>query len=243
MKIQVLSDLHLEFFNIKQQKNVFIDSLLPKEEVDVLVLAGDISTKTEIVEDLKQFCGQWKNVIYVTGNHEYYKSGFKYIHDQIYNIHDSNLFFLNNDDVLVDGQRFIGTTLWFPDVDGHNFIYKHMLNDFCQILNLQQDVYKINQNSVDCLNEHVRIGDVVITHHLPANGSIAERFKNDSFSRFFLCNMEDLIKREKPKLWIHGHTHDSFDYQLEDTRIVCNPYGYFGHEENKSFQDHMVIEL
>jgi hypothetical protein len=29
-----------------------------------------------------------------------------------------------------------------------------------------------------------------------------------------------------PRLWIHGHTHDSFDYRVEGTRIVANPMGY-----------------
>ena len=30
----------------------------------------------------------------------------------------------------------------------------------------------------------------------------------------------------KAALWIHGHTHDSFDYVLNGTRVVCNPRGY-----------------
>jgi len=33
------------------------------------------------------------------------------------------------------------------------------------------------------------------------------------------------------KLWIHGHTHESFDYMVGDTRIVCNPRGYIGYEQ------------
>ena len=29
-----------------------------------------------------------------------------------------------------------------------------------------------------------------------------------------------------PDLWVHGHTHDSFDYVLGWTQVVVNPYGY-----------------
>ena len=37
-------------------------------------------------------------------------------------------------------------------------------------------------------------------------------------------------------IWIHGHTHESFDYHIGKTRIVCNPRGYASIEENKGFR-------
>jgi hypothetical protein len=27
-------------------------------------------------------------------------------------------------------------------------------------------------------------------------------------------------------LWLHGHTHDSFDYVVRGTRVLANPMGY-----------------
>ena len=46
-------------------------------------------------------------------------------------------------------------------------------------------------------------------------------------------------------LWIHGHTHDSFDYRLNGTRVVCNPRGYAkdGANENPLFDAGFVIEI
>ena len=37
-------------------------------------------------------------------------------------------------------------------------------------------------------------------------------------------------------LWIHGHIHESFDYKIGKTRVVCNPRGYASIEENKGFR-------
>jgi hypothetical protein len=48
----------------------------------------------------------------------------------------------------------------------------------------------------------------------------------------FISNLGDFImNRPCIKLWTHGHTHDPFDYKIGKTRVVCNPRGYFGHEE------------
>jgi predicted phosphodiesterase len=47
------------------------------------------------------------------------------------------------------------------------------------------------------------------------------------------------------RLWIHGHTHDSFDYRLDGTRVVCNPRGYAkdGANENPLFDAGFMIEI
>jgi hypothetical protein len=47
------------------------------------------------------------------------------------------------------------------------------------------------------------------------------------------------------QLWIHGHTHDSFDYRLNGTRVLCNPRGYArdGVNENPMFDPQLVIEV
>jgi hypothetical protein len=32
-------------------------------------------------------------------------------------------------------------------------------------------------------------------------------------------------------LWTHGHMHDPSDYMVGSTRVVCNPRGYAGHDQ------------
>ena len=46
-------------------------------------------------------------------------------------------------------------------------------------------------------------------------------------------------------LWVHGHTHDSFDYTINGTRVVCNPRGYVidGVNENARFDPDLVIAI
>jgi hypothetical protein len=66
---------------------------------------------------------------------------------------------------------------------------------------------------------------VVVTHHCPGWGSVAERYKKDWITP---CFASDLVRLMGPpvSLWIHGHTHDSFDYVVRGTRVICNPRGY-----------------
>ena len=50
------------------------------------------------------------------------------------------------------------------------------------------------------------------------------------------------IERYEPALWVHGHMHDSFDYRLGRTRVVCNPRGYFPHQLNPDFRPLLVVQ-
>jgi Icc-related predicted phosphoesterase len=53
--------------------------------------------------------------------------------------------------------------------------------------------------------------------------------------------MEQMILALNPRLWIHGHTHTSFDYMIGDTRVVANPHGYPG--ENEEFNPSVIVEI
>ena len=75
---------------------------------------------------------------------------------------------------------------------------------------------------------------VVITHHLPSRRLVSKRFLStdgsDGANGGFVGSCDDLLARTEiaPNLWIHGHTHDTIDTTLWETRIVCNPAGYRG---------------
>jgi hypothetical protein len=60
-----------------------------------------------------------------------------------------------------------------------------------------------------------------------------------------VSDAERLVDGERARLWIHGHTHDSFDYRLNGTRVVCNPRGYAkdGVNENASFDPGFVVQV
>jgi len=238
MKIQILSDLHTEFMTHFNPVNI-----VPKGiKVDVLIVAGDLTNSSMIEYSLKQLTKYYDTVIYIPGNHEYYQSSFKKVNDFLTGLNVEGA--LTGDDSVftLDGQRFVCSTLWFPD-DPENVFYEHSLNDFHLIKDIKPTVYEKNKESVDFLNNYIQEGDIVITHHCPSHKSTPDRFKGSELNRFFVCDMEDLILERKPKLWIHGHTHNSFDYMIGDTRIICNPFGYLGMEENPDFQKHLIIEV
>jgi Icc-related predicted phosphoesterase len=117
------------------------------------------------------------------------------------------------------------------------------LNDFFQIEEFEPWVYEQNHRTVQWLRRVVRPGDVVITHHLPTPNAVAPHFSDNPLNPFFVCDVEDIIRKKRPALWIYGHTHGSADFQLGDTRLVCNPLGYVGTEQNAEFDDRCVIEI
>jgi len=85
---------------------------------------------------------------------------------------------------------------------------------------------------------------VVVTHHLPGSGSVAARFSEDLGNAGFASHLDHLMG--PAALWVHGHTHDSFDYPKGGTRVVCNPRGYplsGGGFENPGFNPGLVLAL
>jgi hypothetical protein len=86
---------------------------------------------------------------------------------------------------------------------------------------------------------------VVITHHAPSRKSIHRRFADSPINACFVSDAEYLIDGRRAGLWIHGHTHDSFDYVVNGTRVLCNPRGYAkdGVNENSLFDANLSVEV
>jgi hypothetical protein len=86
---------------------------------------------------------------------------------------------------------------------------------------------------------------VVITHHAPSRNSVHPRFACSPLSACFVSNAERLLDGSRVQLWIHGHTHDSFDYRVNGTRVICNPRGYAkdGVNENPRFDPDLTVDV
>jgi hypothetical protein len=87
---------------------------------------------------------------------------------------------------------------------------------------------------------------VVVTHHLPSFESVAPKYQDSKLSACFASKLDHLMSGEKVQLWIHGHTHDNFDYELNGTRVLCNPRGYYtasNGNENASFNPYLVADV
>jgi hypothetical protein len=83
---------------------------------------------------------------------------------------------------------------------------------------------------------------VVVTHHLPHPSSVHEKYRGDALNPCFASNLSVLVG-PPAILWLHGHTHESMDYAVGGTRVVCNPRGYLPDEPNPNFKPDLVIEI
>jgi Icc-related predicted phosphoesterase len=222
MRVIILSDLHFEM--MKDIGRSFLeDSYWPNH--DVCIIAGDLCSSKNIIKSIKRTCKVFKEVVYVTGNHEYYNSSIKDIDKKISKLKIKNFHFLDQNEVTIKGQRFVGGTMWFPK-EPSNMIRENFINDFISIKDCDY-IYEKNK----LFNEYIQgcnlnSDDIVITHHLPSYKSVNYRYTGNIINYFFVNNIEVLIKEYQPKLWIHGHTHFSFDYMIDKTRVICNPLGY-----------------
>jgi predicted phosphodiesterase len=225
MKIQLMSDLHFEF---GRSVPAFLEG--QSADPDVLVLAGDIESArfpSTLRLTLQAFCAKFRRVVYVPGNHEYYKTDAPEAHRLIVGLAKNlpNLTVLDCCAAEIEGRRFLGGSLWFRrHVDVAR--YREALNDFSLIGQFEPWVYEENERCIAFLERELRAGDIVVTHHLPSQRSVAPQFKGSPINMFFVCDVEPLILQRKPALWMHGHTHVDCDYTLGETRVVCNPLGY-----------------
>jgi hypothetical protein len=75
--------------------------------------------------------------------------------------------------------------------------------------------------------------------------SIHPRFEGSPVNACFVSHADHLLGGGRAALWIHGHTHDSFDYTVHGTRVVCNPRGYAldGANENARFDPDFTVDV
>ena len=248
MKIQIISDLHQEFG--------YTD--LSFDNADIVVLAGDVNLGTKGIEWIKAKISG-KPVIYVLGNHEYYKGSYpKTLHKIKEAAQDSNVFVLENSFADIEGIRFHGTTLWtdfsiFGNPVQYGMICQSVMNDYKKIKRDPSyskmrtvDIFKIHQFSKlwlqQSLEEAKGMKNIVVTHHAPSIHSVPEQYKNDPVTSAYASNLEDLIQEYQPLYWIHGHIHTPSDYEIGATKIICNPHGYIDEKYN-GYEKELIIEI
>jgi predicted phosphodiesterase len=250
MRLNVLSDLHLSLGSLP----------LPQNEADVVVLAGDIARPTEAIAWASGFT---KPVLYVPGNHEFYGGSIAGTVAELKRLSTgSRVRVLDDDEVTIEGVRFLGSTLWTDfKVAGEGEKQaaamreaQRFMRDFSRI-RLGESPFTPEASAV-LFAQHAawlaarlaqpRPGPtVVITHHAPSRRSIHPRFADSPLNACFVSDAERLVAASGAALWIHGHTHDSFDYVVNATRVLCNPRGYAknGLNENPSFDANLTVEL
>lgn len=239
--LQILSDIHLEFAKYQY---------IPSKNANIVIDAGDLCSQESNIEykaidHIKEILKHDKILIYVPGNHEYYNGDYKN-KIEFKNENLRNFYLLDNKSIILNGIKFVGSTLW----SNVNEYISYYVNDTNMIKNngkkfscndIRSEFKKNLEYIVSELEDSLKqnLSTVIITHYLPSFDSIHPKYKNYIINSAFASDLNDIIIKYSPILWIHGHTHSSLDYKIGNTRIVCNPRGYVenGKTENSEFKD------
>lgn len=262
MKLQLISDVHLEFDNFK------VDEL--EKTGDVLIVAGDLGAVKSHAKEMYRFLQDagwtYDHVIYVLGNHEYYNGTLRKTRDIIANWQTDieNLHVLMQWDnaarkVDIDGYTFVGDTMWTDLSNPMDALrVQDMMSDYFVIRNdFESYGYKnprltardtnLEHQAFRYFLETLEFEDpqktVVVTHHSPSFTGVLPWWKGDPINPGYHSNLDNLIAELGVKYWFHGHIHDSVDYTIADTRVMTNPRGYDGIDRNSEFDSGFVVEL
>ena len=236
MQIQIASDLHLEFLERSFPSERLVS---PAPGAEVLVLAGDIGNG---IAALRHFADWPVPVVYVAGNHEFYDAPLPAMREKIRSeCAMLGIKFLDNEVAAFGDVRVLGATLWTDYcLPGNNLTHSQTMDMAARGIN-DHHLIRIGRNSftpADALALHNEsrawlkselakpwLGKtVVVTHHGAHLLSVHPRYIENPLNPAFCSDMSQLMPGVD--LWLHGHVHDSFDYQVGRCRVVANPAGY-----------------
>ena len=247
MKLQIFSDLHLEFKDFSPDLS----------QADIAIFAGDISPGTTGAEWLLALNADIP-LLYVPGNHEYYRHVHGNLQRRIAGLtKGTNVHLLDDHYVEIGDIVFLGCTLWTDfNLLGNpplSSLHCHgKMNDYRCIRTPPKysrltpaNTISFHNQSREWLNSTLRqFTDhkvVVVSHHAPSALSIPEMYSQSELSAAYASNLDELIMHYQPDLWIHGHIHECKDYLIGNSRVICNPRGYRG--QNNEFNEKLLIDI
>lgn len=259
MKFNVVSDLHLG-------PDFSIRNLNFSKDVENLIVAGDLSNGIGLLERFvtEVYSEYGVQTIFVPGNHDFYGHSFERYLEEARDLEMrlSNFKFLYNDFLQLGDVKIFGATLWsdfglYRDVPG---MFQHMIDAYGFLIADDRymtgwSVYRMleeNKITMDKLVDFAYDIDdsfkkVVITHFAPSRLSVHPNYKEDiPMNSYWVNGYDDIIETSNISLWIHGHCHNSFDYDLNGTRVVCNPCGYssfYSGTENSLYDPKLIVEI
>lgn len=265
-KFYLASDLHLEFGDLRIEN---------KDNVDCLILAGDVveieqlkkdgtTKKPYIAEFFKHVNSEFKQVIWVPGNHEYYGCYFmqKTVDDARKWLETNgltNISLCDMDTVLVNETPVHCATLWTDMNDGNEWVayqIQNGLNDYKYIRGASptRAGSRISTKEIEIIHsKHLRFLDeatadgkdcVVVTHHQPTLRALNSRYVSDIDYAYASDLSDFFLDRPQIKVWCSGHTHASMrQLDVGEQRFLTNCRGYHGHEEISRFFEPMLFEI
>jgi predicted phosphodiesterase len=261
MRVNVISDLHLEFRDLYLPGgDVLVISgdacesrTLRKYKYDPNNLLGDNGNEGKRLDRAIRFfieeCTKYRQVIYVMGNHEHYHTKYSKTWHEICAEMPDNVEVLEDQSLVIDNVLFLGATLWTDCNKGDPLTIqtlKHGMNDYRAITHMKNGVYRklIPQDTMEThmrtkeffsneIDKHPGKDVVVCTHHAPSFMSVHEHYKHDHHMNGGYASdlSEFILDRPQIKFWTHGHMHDPSNYMIGECNVIANPRGYYGYEQ------------
>ena len=254
IKIALMSDLHLDVGNFK------VDPI----EADLCIIAGDVCEVAagSPIEWAKRNIPNMP-VYFIPGNHDFYGGRIGNVLNRWRKqVKNSNVHLLYNEVANFGSINIIGSPLW----SGLNWVdpiqYAHLIRilkfriaDFSCIYTSGGAGWEVSHMlyefkvAVEFLERELAKQDdkfkLVVTHWAPSKQSISSQFEGEELNPYFINDLPDLVK--KSNLWIHGHTHDPFDYRLGNDpnkgRVICHPRGYPSEFKKREKYKPKIIEI
>ena len=202
---------------------------------------------------------------FVYGNHEFYGGNMPSIPAKVDKAiaHLSNVWILDSGTVEIGGVHFVGSTLW-TDMNNLNQMVmwdaSQLMADYTRIrTGPRHEPWRRRLKPVDTTRFHIEernymfrtitelkeAGETVVavSHHLPSYQCIGPGYKGSSLNGAYASELFEYVADSKPDLWCHGHTHESNDFMLADTRVICNPRGYWPSDMNVNFDVMLNVEV
>tara|TARA_Y100000780_G_scaffold179369_1_gene164800 strand:- start:103691 stop:104416 length:726 start_codon:yes stop_codon:yes gene_type:complete len=241
MKVQVFSDLHLEHYKSYPKLQSYCD---------ILILNGDIGNyKKKNFKNFITYCSEnWKHVIFVLGNHEYYKFNVKLANQLYTKFFETfeNVYLLIDDSITIDNYVFIGSTYWTKTTSE----IQYTINDFTNIKRFTYSQYielhKQNENFIKTSINDNKTSDkkiILVTHFPPYYFDTKNKYKSTpQYIKNYFGNSFPIELLKHIDIWIFGHTHSSEQFITHDTQFISNQLGY-SDDLDKDFDQKGIYDI
>lgn len=247
MKIQVISDLHIDHAPFEF-----------RPVADHLIIAGDISNNyIKSIKLLDKALKLYKNVIVVLGNHDSWTGSIQEteLAFTMWSRTNKGAHFLSDEVIELEEKMIYGGTMWTTYDNNSNVVTKLARQTMPELRMIKDEETgkSISTNTIIDMHGTFCKGlenaqmlydlDMVISHHACSPNSVSEYFRGDPLNPAFFEDMRGTVNQELT--WVHGHVHSFHDYYeegLSDSRVVCNPRGYPG-ESHLNFTTNFTIEI
>jgi Icc-related predicted phosphoesterase len=239
-----LSDLHTEFGATPDSYAAAVAEAKP----DVVILSGDIGKAEHAIEWAAKAFPERIPVAFVPGNHEFYGGEIETVLKAIKHaaMQTPNIHVLDRGALELETEtgrlRILGCILWtdfcyFGEGPKHHAMHlaSSRMNDY-RLIRLgarrltPQDTLEFHKRDRAWLENALKLPfdgqTAVVTHHAPSTLSAHPGFPGDLLTAAFGSDLDHLILKHQPAVWVHGHTHWSVDEMIGETRLISRQLGY-----------------